>query len=1120
VPFENLPYPPQSAEDRETIFRFVHETPLAYGSWNGFKSLYKKVEAEPDADPALLAALMARVEEAIAGAGRKNAHLDIGDFPYVQGCAVVGDYLFVTGGQYYWHTKSLYVYRRDSGDAKKATLVASLELSSGYGTAIESMAVCGSFLCYVLTTSSRSDNKTLQIVDITGPKYPQLRGKMTVTGAITVSQNPHTFPYLYITGTKKSLLPFSSPKSELQIVDLSAPDKPVVVGKTEVADVGNATGIGIKSYLAVGGMLVTMAIVPSAASVNDPSPKGDLRFVDVSNPKSPRVAGTLAVDGLASVAKRDSFVYASVRSATASENGLRILEVSDPKSPRLAGFCSLPGYVGQIFLSSDGGYAYVNSNGNLHTVDVRNPARPVRTATVKDLRASELVVAGDVAYVPSQHQGIGLLSLKRPQSPRLISDAPSGETMAYMKRRGRRFLRKLAKSNPARYAEVASELLLAMTGKDATIDPSRHWATIDVLFGGGNRYRQTKHGRGRYIPTGQTRSRLALRSREERSPGAWDTRPDLLRRLLQTPGLLPPVQTFAARALRSTGQELPPLPDAVLEQWLASTGPLLIALAVRMVTNRLLNGESLPPTLTADAFFQSGAAIRQTLAQTRASGWAGNKRWAESFAERLAGRVPPADRAQTRLSKRQADAAVLLARYFSWAVAGKPSLLLPMVAPLLASGRPELQSLIVAGAGQIKVASLLDWVAELARVPEPQQREATLQALGFALKSVVLDRLAVRALVFHTEAVARQIGWRLIAASATTDAVLQPVWNELLQSREATPALTTAMASPDALGLLERAGIGPAELARHLSERPFLVGLLSTEAFEAVAATAPASVVLGLVAASPESHWVTLRPVWLRQLQAGAGTAAVWLGAEAALDADDTGNLEARLLGDPEVAATLLSVDDEKILQIREPAFGPLLARWVEQYADRFTANSSLLYDAATHPLPEVRTPALARVAEVGMDMPFALRLLESAVPPSIAVGRAFFDGEPAGGEREFDYALALCDSPDGDVRRLGIDYVRGRLATLDPERILSALFENPAPEMQAFVAELLGSATIRRRRRPFSTARCCGPRTAPASRRSGSRRDRRRSRPWMSRRFSQSRGGARLATRNGRSPS
>ena len=371
-------------------------------------------------------------------------------------------------------------------------------------------------------------------------------------------------------------------------------------------------------------------------------------------------------------------------------------------------------------------------------------------------------------------------------------------------------------------------------------------------------------------------------------------------------------------------------------------------------------------------------------------------------------------------------------------------------------------ALIVVGAQHAAPTDMAAWLVQPGLVDNATQRQIVLNALADGLKGVVLTRDVLRGLVFSPAAFVREAGWRLISASAATGDSLRAIWTELLQSPQATPAVMTAMSSPEALGLLERAGIGSPEFVGYINDRPFLGASLSPAAFGAVAATTPASVVLALISATSDAQWADIRPVLLRQLREGVGLAALWLAAEAAVVEDATGWLEIRLLGDSEIAETLLSVEDSRLLEIREPAFGPILAAWAARNVDHFTRNSPLLYDAATHPLPEVRTPALALVGRLGMDMPFALRLLESAVPPSIAVGRAFFDAESAGGEREFDHALALCDSPSADVRGLGLGYVAGRWATLPRERVLRALFENPAPAIQAFVAERLGTSDVR----------------------------------------------------------
>ena len=95
----------------------------------------------------------------------------------------------------------------------------------------------------------------------------------------------------------------------------------------------------------------------------------------------------------------------------------------------------------------------------------------------------------------------------------------------------------------------------------------------------------------------------------------------------------------------------------------------------------------------------------------------------------------------------------------------------------------------------------------------------------------------------------------------------------------------------------------------------------------------------------------------------------------------------------------------------------------------------------------------------MGQTLPFALRLLESSLPPSMDVGNAFFNRLPNGDPQERLYALALCDSPFHScpldrpaVRRMG------RWETLPREAILRALFESDHADTQAFVAGLLAS--------------------------------------------------------------
>jgi hypothetical protein len=386
-----------------------------------------------------------------------------------------------------------------------------------------------------------------------------------------------------------------------------------------------------------------------------------------------------------------------------------------------------------------------------------------------------------------------------------------------------------------------------------------------------------------------------------------------------------------------------------------------------------------------------------------------------------------------------------------------PEKVRPLLAPALAARRADLTVWLHDVLRALPVQAALPALRDLEPLPDDLRRPA-LDALVEGANGKGFPLQTAREGIEAGSEWVRAAAWELLAAGATEPPTLTALWNELLNSVVETPALRTAMASAHALGLLARSGITPAELAARLRDRPFLVGLLSPQTFRTMTQTLPAGVTLRLIAAAPDEQWDRLRTGWLDNLREGIGLADLWTSLEAALgEAEESERLARRLLADPEVAETILGVDDPAaLLQIREPAFGPLLGRYVRAHEERFGRGSSLLLDAATHVLPDVREWALARVAAVGMDLPFALRLLESEIPPSAAVGRTFFDNLPPGDARELGHALALCDSPRPSVRAYGREFVLSRWATLPRAALYQALFENPAPEMQAFVADRL----------------------------------------------------------------
>jgi hypothetical protein len=69
----------------------------------------------------------------------------------------------------------------------------------------------------------------------------------------------------------------------------------------------------------------------------------------------------------------------------------------------------------------------------------------------------------------------------------------------------------------------------------------------------------------------------------------------------------------------------------------------------------------------------------------------------------------------------------------------------------------------------------------------------------------------------------RGAGWTLLARSQTPAPVLRDLWDQLLAATQETPALATALRSPDAFQTLARANYPMAVFAARLRERPFLL---------------------------------------------------------------------------------------------------------------------------------------------------------------------------------------------------------------------------------------------------------------------------------------------------------
>jgi hypothetical protein len=243
-------------------------------------------------------------------------------------------------------------------------------------------AVQGSY-AYVISYSSGN----LQVIDISNPSSPVVVGTVSAgyAGSVYVQGN-----YAYVTDIYYD---------SLQIINISNPYSPVTVGSFWA---GSYTG--------------SVYVQGNYAYVTNQGP--DLQIINISNPASPVLVGTVSISYSGSVYVQGNYAY-----VTNLGGALQIINISNPASPVVVGSVSL-GY-GATNVSVQGNYAYVgNQYYGFQVIDVSNPASPVLVGT--DYTATgDSYVQGRYAYVTGS-SGLLVIDVSNPISPVTVGTITTG----------------------------------------------------------------------------------------------------------------------------------------------------------------------------------------------------------------------------------------------------------------------------------------------------------------------------------------------------------------------------------------------------------------------------------------------------------------------------------------------------------------------------------------------------------------------------------------------------------------------------------------------------------------------------------------------------------------------
>ncbi|MFH0727363.1 MAG: hypothetical protein V2B19_13625 [Pseudomonadota bacterium] len=245
---------------------------------------------------------------------------------------------------------------------------------------------------YAYVTAGESG---LQIIDVSNPTSP------AIVGAVETPENSGV--NVAISGNHVYVADGSS---GLQVIDIGNPANPAIIGAVLTPFFAQTVTVsGNYAYV--------------ADSCSDFEFSSSLQIIDVSNPANPTIVGAVNTPGRSSEAITVSGNY--LYYVADYSPGLLVIDVGNPRNPTVIGSLGIPENYG-VAIAISGNYAYItNVQSGLMVVDVSNPASPVLVSAIEMPGVAEAVtVSGNYAYVAGGFFGIQVIDISNPANPTLI----------------------------------------------------------------------------------------------------------------------------------------------------------------------------------------------------------------------------------------------------------------------------------------------------------------------------------------------------------------------------------------------------------------------------------------------------------------------------------------------------------------------------------------------------------------------------------------------------------------------------------------------------------------------------------------------------------------------------
>ena len=643
--------------------------------------------------------------------------------------------------------------------------------------------------------------------------------------------------------------------------------------------------------------------------------------------------------------------------------------------------------------------------------------------------------------------------------PTTSTNVAGPHTVAYLIRRGRRWLRRLGRHDGATYARAASAFLRAADAQGAQIRVANRLILSDTLYGRGTI--DATHGRGAMtLPAEPDR----YARRYDRFSKIWDQHLEEVKGIWAATRQNADIQAWAFSVLKSQRQAIPDLSPAGLKLALLGPSKKLRSHACAQIASgpdlvRHIDAPALQILLkfcTSRQFSAIYPALEKHAGKKSIDDAVFAYVCENGMPEIRRGGLPASTdtRSATLLqfslrfirSRFNAAETYQLARYVGLTTKFKP----------VSRWQDTLKAL--------PLKSLVELRLQLTDLPR-----SVVTAIDGACSSAAMegsgDENLAAALTLSPSKELRELGWSLL--SNASDLAIATIWASL-SSQAGTSvgreALVEALQSEERLARIERHPHAPQILSnlvlalaaaeQKLAERLFL-RLATQKSAEKTLKT-----LQKILRQQPSGSWAS-RPSLLQNavsLDPGI-TRLVW----AALPADETKPvaeiyLRNRSLADVMIGA--LEVDDVKQLGQVQADY---LMRALRAAPSRLLEDKTFAVSCAICPHPDLQQFAIAKLEARGLIKSVFVPLAESGMPAATAAADRYIASVQDRAELT-KAVVTICDSGRAATRASGLRFLAQFSDRIDMNAAMAALAEHTAPDVSAVVAEWVASGLAVRR--------------------------------------------------------